>query len=187
LIREKGPVMEIHLRLKEFAQRYAQLSEEQFLGSFPEPVLIVDPGGKALDPIAFQAYAMTTTASELTEWEGPGFHGGEQAFVAPLAKSSRNAFPNLISVGRSSNNDIVIAHPRISKFHAFFKKNPSTGVLSLWEAGSTYGTAVAGSRLEQGYPAELESRTSIVFGDAVRATLLWPSDFYNFMKLDAPR
>jgi len=179
--------MDIHLKLQKFTQRYAHFQESQFLSSFAEPFLLVDLGGKALDPRAFQAFAMTTTASELTEWEGVEPHfGEEQAFVAPLAKSSRNAFPNMISLGRSSNNDIVIAHPRVSKFHAFFKKDPSSGALALWDAGSTYGTVIGSSPLEQGSPAPLESKTSIVFGEAVRATFLSPVDFYRYMKLDAP-
>ena len=65
--------------------------------------------------------------------------------VLPL-KKTQDTFPAMITVGRTANNDIVLADVTISKLHAFFQTPQATG-LELCDAGSRNGTFVDGRRL----------------------------------------
>src|SRR5205814_569075 len=42
----------------------------------------------------------------------------ERTLVCPVRKTTR-AFPSMITIGRTSNNDVVLNDVGISKFHAF--------------------------------------------------------------------
>ena len=52
------------------------------------------------------------------------------------------AFPTMITVGRTANNDLVVNDVQVSKFHAFFRS--TNGRYELADAGSRNGTMVAG-------------------------------------------
>ncbi len=53
------------------------------------------------------------------------------------------AFPNMITVGRTPNNDVVINDVQMSKFHAFFRI-AKEGAAEVVDAGSRNGTFVRG-------------------------------------------
>jgi hypothetical protein len=58
----------------------------------------------------------------------------------------QSAFPSMITIGRTANNDVVIDDVQVSRFHAFFRLNGA-----LWEladAGSSNGTLVGRNRLQ---------------------------------------
>jgi len=88
----------------------------------------------------------------------------------PLRKDSRSAvlpirkiqstFPDMITVGRTANNDIVVADVSVSRFHAFFAVLDE-GV-ALADAGSRNGTQVDGERLEPRGPATPVTPGSLV-------------------------
>ena len=54
-------------------------------------------------------------------------------------------FPNMITLGRTSNNDIVVPDVSISKFHAWFQRLGDR--VEVGDAGSKNGTAVNGETL----------------------------------------
>src|ERR1700761_7231244 len=45
---------------------------------------------------------------------------GGRPLVLPLRKV-QSTFPSMITIGRTDNNDLVVADEQISKFHAFFR------------------------------------------------------------------
>jgi hypothetical protein len=57
----------------------------------------------------------------------------------------QEAFPSMITIGRTPNNDVVLSDVQISRFHAYFKVGP--GQVELGDAGSANGTFVDGKRL----------------------------------------
>lgn len=61
-------------------------------------------------------------------------------FMALPIRKVIDTFPNMITVGRTANNDLVIADVSVSKFHAFFTQTPRG--LELADAGSKNGTWV---------------------------------------------
>ena len=57
-----------------------------------------------------------------------------------IEKTNRNVFVNGITIGRTSNNDVVIALAVISKFHAWLKRE--AGSYILYDAINSQGTFV---------------------------------------------
>ncbi|HTB77177.1 MAG TPA: FHA domain-containing protein [Polyangiaceae bacterium] len=70
-------------------------------------------------------------------------------------------FMGRISIGRARNKDIVLRHPSISKFHAWFEVDASEN-LHVCDAGSTNLTHLNGK------PLEARARTAVEPGDALR-------------------
>jgi hypothetical protein len=78
-----------------------------------------------------------------------------------LRKTDRNPFAGMITVGRAPNNDVVVAHTSVSKFHAYFR--PKRGhELSIFDVGSTNGTHVDGRAVPlDGAPLSTLNRITI--------------------------
>jgi hypothetical protein len=103
----------------------------------------------------------------------------KHAYVAvPLQKrESRDAaFPDRISVGRAQNKDIVLRHPSISKFHAWFEVDPSQAV-HIADSGSTNKTQVNGQPLDPKTSVAVASGDRVLFG-AVEAVLCSPETLW---------
>lgn len=66
--------------------------------------------------------------------------------VMPISKRSGEPFLERISVGRVNGHDIVLRHPSVSKFHAWFEA-PEDGHLYVGDAGSRNYTYVNGERI----------------------------------------
>jgi hypothetical protein len=103
----------------------------------------------------------------------------KHAYVAvPLHKRSDGdvAFSERISVGRAQNKDIVLRHPSISKFHAWFEVGPSLEV-HLFDSGSTNRTQVNGRPIEPKTSEAVASGDLLQFG-AVEAVLCSPETLW---------
>lgn len=99
-------------------------------------------------------------------------------FAAPLRKREKagKAFSERISVGRARNNNLVLRHGSVSKFHAWFRCDED-GAFYVGDAGSRNGTIVNGEPLVSSAPVGLYSGDVIQFGsiEAVfcPAEVLW--------------
>jgi hypothetical protein len=87
----------------------------------------------------------------------------ESDLLVLAIKKVQEAFPSMITVGRTSNNDVVVEDVQVSKFHAFFRVTPEA--IELADAGSRNGTFVGKIRLEsKGPPRQVRPGESIRFG-----------------------
>ena len=136
------------------------------------PVLLLKPGDLIIRPSRAFDFDVTTHASG--EALAVGEEGGAAAnlIAVPIVKSGRNDYPNRITLGRAPTNDIVLGIPMISKLHAYFQKDPSTGEFSLWDAGSSFGTRVDGKDLVPGEPRPLENDARIIFAGRIQALFI---------------
>ncbi len=100
--------------------------------------------------------------------------------VVFLEKSDRNPFSHMITFGRAHNNDVVLAHPTVSKVHAYFTTSPTGWVLN--DQRSTNGTYVEGKPLPKGGSAPLPSGAVIRFGSLVRARFFSPAHLFRFLE-----
>lgn len=93
-----------------------------------------------------KAWAFSTAvmvAPNLADQVGPGFDF-DRGIVYPLVKRTAR-FPTVILVGRSSSNDVQIAHHSVSKLHARIRV--SGDVFEIEDAGSLNGTFAGETRL----------------------------------------
>ena len=74
-----------------------------------------------------------------------------------------------IQIGRSSDNDIALRSPVVSRNHA--RLLAQAGNIVVIDLGSTNGTFVDGHRLEPGQPEPLHPGSEISFGHG--AALTW--------------
>jgi FHA domain len=87
----------------------------------------------------------------------------ETALIVLPVRKVQEAFPSMITVGRTSNNDVVIEDVQVSKFHAFFRINGDQ--LELADAGSRNGTFIGKLRLEaKGAARPVRQGETIRFG-----------------------
>ncbi|MCA9607556.1 MAG: FHA domain-containing protein [Myxococcales bacterium] len=114
-----------------------------------EPVL-VDLGPFALvgevDVEEEKGWAFSTAvmvAPHLADQVGAGLDF-DRGIVYPLVKRTVR-FPTVILVGRSSSNDVQIAHHSISKLHARIRVEGD--VFEVEDAGSLNGTFAGGTRI----------------------------------------
>jgi len=94
----------------------------------------------------------------------------------PLVRNQRSA-GHLITLGRTSNNDVVIPDLSVSRFHAFLKPGSNGGFL-LQDASSTNGTTVNSNSVPaqgQGAPMELKSGDSLRLGQVEFSFLSAPA------------
>lgn len=142
---------------------YAQ-DPEAFRRRYPEPMLLWNsPTEMAED------FLLGTLAADPNSVQA----GQSVLFELVKGKSSQNAFPLGITVGRTENNDIFFPDNSVSRFHAWFQRSPS-GEWQVVDAESRNGTFVAGERLPPRGSAGLKDGDELRFGD-VRVTFLPPS------------
>ena len=114
------------------------------------------PGLGDEDPQDSAAFRFRT-ASGVTD---PAFGTGEPT-VAYLEKTKDNAFQRRITLGRTSNNDIEIDSPSVSRFHAWFQRDEPSDGWAIVDAGSKNGTHVSGKKLVAKKPAALANNTRL--------------------------
>ena len=168
--------------LSALAAHMGGISREDFLARFREPFLVVEMSETG-DTRDFR----TLSTADDTRKTQPGakvVDGPDvRTCVYVIRKSERNAFQAMVTLGRANNNDIVVEHPCVSKFHGVFKRNPSEKRDAFVDVGSTNGTYFRGTSLGQNTAVPLSSGDAVNLGGAVLATYFAPDEFYDYIEL----
>jgi hypothetical protein len=174
--------MEFHLNLEKFRMKYGRMGVESFKEAHRNPLVAFELGGEALSVKDFDSYAATAASGEPTQQKKLEGSSLEHIFVAPLVKSDRNEFGDKILVGRSPVNDVVVAHPSVSKLHAFFEKDPQTGNLLVFDGESKFGTMLNERMLESGIGSTVKSGDVLVLAGHVCMFVFSPGKFFEYMQ-----
>lgn len=95
--------------------------------------------------------------------------------IYPLVKKAGASFPDRITIGRTSNNDIVVADASISRLHAYVRRDATQWLVA--DGGSKNGTWLKGAALEARRERPLESRAVLRLGE-VDLTFYLAADLY---------
>lgn len=128
-----------------------------------------------------EPYAKDTEETRVATVSG-GKAAPSQRSVGRIRKrEGGNAFAHMVTLGRMPNNDIHLPAPDVSGFHAYFLIQPD-GTLQLADANSTFGTTLAGTRLEPQKAVPVEVGQEIMFA-TVKARLAQVEEVYELIKV----
>jgi pSer/pThr/pTyr-binding forkhead associated (FHA) protein len=149
------------LRIEDLRSDAAQLSADEFEDRYGNAFLLVSTTGFK------QSKNATSTEVLLLDLEDDVGErtAGVSVRILPI-RASKNSLTHLVTVGRTSKNDVTISDISVSRFHAFFKRNPAGG-FQIHDSGSTNGTTVNGASVctrEAGPPTNVASGDNIRFG-----------------------
>ncbi len=81
----------------------------------------------------------------------------------PLAKKAGASFPDRITIGRTTNNDIVIPDGSVSRLHAYLRRDGQHWVVA--DAGSKNGSWLSSVQLAPRKEKPISSRAELRLGD----------------------
>jgi hypothetical protein len=145
-------------------RRLVQLGREEFLASAAPAALIRHRGD--FDHAPDSAVHTLSIDREIEETLP---HGRESPAVAtnfelfPLTKKAGASFPDRITIGRTTNNDIVIPEHSVSRLHAYVRRDGANWVVA--DAGSKNGSWLGGHVLVARKERTLASHAHIRLGD----------------------
>jgi hypothetical protein len=161
-----------------------QLGREEFLAS-AAPAAFVRRRGDVVDELTSGVHTLTIDDVDTYEVdenviEETRPHGRElpedvELEVYPLAKKPGASFPDKITIGRTSNNDVVIPDSSVSRLHGYVRKDKNGWVFA--DAGSKNGSHLRGVRVEPRRELPLSSRVAVRIGD-VELTFYTAADLY---------
>lgn len=131
-----------------------QVSQQKAVSAAPHLILRRVKGREC----NHETFSTIVYDSNLRTWNTPD----EKWKKLAIAKTHRNQFSNMITVGRAVNNDLILPFPYISKFHAYIQSAGESCYL-LTDASSANGTFVNGEKLPPNVPVELKNGSTVSF------------------------
>jgi len=95
--------------------------------------------------------------------------------VYPLAKKAGASFQDRITIGRTSNNDVVLNDTSVSRLHAYIRRDGQTWIVA--DAGSKNGSWLRGAQLDARREVVLPSRALLKLGE-VELTFYTAADLF---------
>jgi hypothetical protein len=154
------------MRAEEVRAELESMGAEEFQHRFGRYYLVLTTGDSVEDLASFVDTASRAGNDILGRKRLP------RVDIRPILPATRRVDAARVTVGRDTQSDIHIHHPRVSKLHACFSSNG--GLLSLSDVGSKNGTGVNGSTLEPYRNVPVDVGDTIRFGP-VSATI-WGLD-----------
>ena len=131
--------------------------EESFKNRYPHPFLVV----VFVPTEESEEQEHRTRKASLSDYVPRGGRlSGMKAI--PLVKTSRNVFSSKITIGRATNNDVIVRAQMVSKAHATFVLDDGDQI-KLMDMGSANGTMVNGKKLKKREMIPVASGDTITF------------------------
>ncbi|MCZ6862563.1 MAG: FHA domain-containing protein [Alphaproteobacteria bacterium] len=164
------------LPIEVYVEDAQSLSPEEFGDRHGSAFLLVTAAGVGppVGPAATMV-GVLSLADEVSEITG------SVSLVAFPVRRGSESVTHLVTVGRTSNNDIVISDISVSRFHAFLKQD-ANGTFQILDSGSTNGTRVNGAKVPtrgEGPPTNLKSGDTLRLG-RVEFTFLDATALHSF-------
>lgn len=156
-------------------QRYLDDPEafERRLGG--RGVLVYDPPEPDDDESTDADYRFRTVSGVKPTEIGQG-----EPVVVYLEKNKDNAMRSRVTVGRTSNNDVVLDDASVSRFHAWFERQ-ADGTWLVADAGSKNGTSLHGAPLAPKKAVPLPNGAKLTIGN-LELTYFGSTGFLKFLR-----
>jgi hypothetical protein len=164
------------LPIEAYVEDAQSLSPEEFADRHGSAFLLRTTAG--VGPPAGPAATMVAVLSVVDEASEAT---GSISLVAFPVRRGSESVTHLVTVGRSSNNDIAISDISVSRFHAFLKQD-ANGTFQILDGGSANGTTVNGVKVPargEGPPTNLKSGDTLRLG-RVEFTFLDATALHSF-------
>jgi len=154
-----------------------QLGRQEFLASAAPAALVRYHDGHAAAAIDEDGGTAEETVDQVMQapTAAPPPDAQEGLEVYPLSKKPGASFPDRITIGRTPNNDVVIADHSVSRFHAYVRQDGPQWVVA--DAGSKNGSWLDKHRLEPRKERTLASRSVLRIGE-VDMTFIVAGDLF---------
>jgi hypothetical protein len=168
------------------------LGREDFLAA-AAPAVLVRSRGPAPDAAATAAATVTfdyALDAELGETVDEAVSHGTVAAAMdplelyPLVKKPGASFPDRITIGRTPNNDVVIADGSVSRLHAYLRAGGPGWLVA--DAGSKNGSWLDDAALEPRKETRLAPGAQLRLGD-VRLSFWLSADLFDMLGGDHDR
>jgi hypothetical protein len=168
------------LKVDEIISMYKNMDRNVFLTRFDYPVLVASMIGVGEDG---RPGSQIWQISKSTVMEGKKASSTNViTLVIPLEKASTSGDRNRFTMGRGTENDIIVPNPSVSRRHACIEVDPmAEGGAKVMDTGSSYGTTMDGKALAPDQPVPLHTGAVIVLGQSAYCTFLSPKDFYDYI------
>lgn len=157
----------------------AALGRDEFLASAAPAAFVRFRALDATEPTIDQTLSMDADVAEEVDETMPigkvTLGDVVKMEIYPLVKKAGASFPDRITIGRTSNNDIVVADASISRLHAYVRRDGRQWVVA--DGGSKNGSWLKGTTLEARRERPLETRAVLRLGD-VDLTFYLATDLY---------
>lgn len=116
----------------------------------------------------------------------PAGHGKRQRRleIYPLLKKPSAPFPDMITVGRTPNNDVVLKDATVSRLHVFFRHRGATWQIA--DGGSKNGTFLDGKPLAPRRELGVDSGQTVKIGD-LELTFYTAEELFKMLELVTSR
>lgn len=167
----------------EFEFDAKKMTQDEFARQYPHPFLIQrasESEGTAALSYATQIGIPVIKPGQEPKTSSQPTHQ-DRGRVYRVVKRKGMPFDHMITVGRAGNNDIQLASPTVSKFHAYFQRDPGGG-FTLTDAGSTNGSKVNGTALAQSQKVSLNDGDWLLLGKDVHLVFREPKGFHALLR-----
>jgi hypothetical protein len=145
-------------------RQLVRLGRAEFLTAAAPAALVRYRGGEDDEDIVSTVTIEETVEDATLPMTRPPLAAGEVDIeVYPLVKKPGASFPDRITIGRTGNNDVVIADHSISRLHAYVRKVTTGWIVA--DAGSKNGSSLRGAKLEARKEQLIASRAVLRLGD----------------------
>ena len=170
-------------RLAYYLTTFEDLSWPEFLAAFPNGFL-VEKSERFLDKnVMFQFLTDVVEDEQVLHQlqNGKVRTAVLGARVIEIAKRKDIAEPNMITIGRSPDNDIVVYNKMVSRRHAYLLLNHREKRCSLIDIGSSNGTFLNGSKITPHEEYRLTDADEISIGPQTKILYFSSKAFHTFL------
>jgi hypothetical protein len=158
--------------------RAQHLSRDKFVAERPHPALLLFGAGQA--PNVGPSLAKTTSgfATVIPGVTSMAKAPKPQHVYDVVKRPGANAFALMVTVGRATNNDVVLVDGAVSKFHLSFTQRDGKWLVT---DSSTHGTWLDGNKLVRGAATPIESTAMLTLARQLSLCFLSAEDLFSYL------